>query len=104
MPREFEDEVKAGIALLDAKGPPDWRDKINTATLDLMETDHCVLGQVYGDYGKGIDALIPDAFHGGENWQRKIAPFGFTTPPKARGEEPFWELTAEWRRQLIGTA
>jgi hypothetical protein len=41
------EKVKRGIAVLEEKYGPDWVDRIDLDTLDLGESDSCVLGQVY---------------------------------------------------------
>lgn len=53
----FAERVDAGIALLDERGPEGWDDKINLATLNIANARDCVLGQVYGRYGAGCNAL-----------------------------------------------
>ena len=58
----IQDKVRRGFALLDAKGPPNWRTKINLHKLDMRNRCLCILGQLYGDYFKGKEALgIADA-------------------------------------------
>lgn len=49
--------VAAGAAFLDRQGPPNWRNKINTETLSLASSKHCVLGQIYGYYDTGLIKL-----------------------------------------------
>lgn len=44
--------VDAGMKMLDSK-EPDWYRNISTDVLDLMSTQACVLGQLYGSYGAG---------------------------------------------------
>jgi hypothetical protein len=51
------ERARAGMALLDEKAEPNWRELICVDSLDLSTTDCCVLGQVYGRYGYGIDEL-----------------------------------------------
>lgn len=40
---------------------PDWYRRLDLDRLDLASTRRCVLGQVYGDYGSGWDAVVPRA-------------------------------------------
>ena len=42
--------VQKGIALLDKKGPEDWREKVNLDTLDMIHGTNCIVGQIYGGY------------------------------------------------------
>jgi hypothetical protein len=49
--------ARRGAALLDQHGPSAWRDKINVETLDISKPSRCPLGQVYGSYSSGINAI-----------------------------------------------
>lgn len=40
------DRVKAGAAWLDIK-VPDWASRVDTATLSMVSSEHCVAGQVF---------------------------------------------------------
>lgn len=51
------DRARSGAYLLDCKGPKDWRKKVNLEILALSSDKHCVLGQIYGNYDLGMDAL-----------------------------------------------
>ncbi len=48
--------VKRGVVLLDSK-IKDWRSKINLTWLDMNSSDTCILGQIYGSYYAGCEAL-----------------------------------------------
>jgi hypothetical protein len=48
--------VRRGATLLDQE-QPDWFEEIDTRTLDVRYMDLCPLGQLYGDYKDGLDAL-----------------------------------------------
>lgn len=50
----YEENVRRGVALLDEKGVPDWRQKVDTRQLDMNSHYKCVLGQIYGSYGQGL--------------------------------------------------
>src|SRR6266704_6644415 len=52
----FEDRVAKGVALLSER-LPDWENAINIATLDMGCPQKCVLGQQFGSYIKGAEAL-----------------------------------------------
>lgn len=49
--------VKRGAEMLDEYGPEKWWDKIDVDTLSIMCPANCVLGQVYGSYGRGLKKL-----------------------------------------------
>jgi hypothetical protein len=63
--KEAVARVERGAELLDQKGPPDWRDKINLDNFDMGDGSRCVIGQVYrgqeaaffGRYGYGLGRL-----------------------------------------------
>src|SRR5258708_7417760 len=55
-PLMFEERIARGIALLD-KYRPEWRSLISLERLDMYSVEDCVLGQVYGNFGIGLDAL-----------------------------------------------
>jgi len=50
--------VERGFRLLDEMGPENWRGQIDWANLDMMSATKGVLGQLYGAYEDGLDALI----------------------------------------------
>ena len=82
--------VMAGIGMLDTYGPKNWRKKlgagIKARRFNLASTEHCVLGEVYGDFSEGIAAL-------GHNFD--ASDFGFNKPDEAPDSE--WKLLrAEW--------
>lgn len=51
-----QDRVRRGVARLDTYRPG-WRSEIDTDRLDLGSMYDCVLGQLYGSFSKGKDAL-----------------------------------------------
>lgn len=53
-------QVQYGCGLLD-KFCPGWADKINLDTFNISLTDRCVLGQLYGNYSKGLDKLMNES-------------------------------------------
>lgn len=53
----IEERVAAGVALLDAKGPADWRSLINLDILNLDDAYNCILGQLYGEFIQGARHL-----------------------------------------------
>lgn len=52
----YEAEVAAGAAYLDQKRPG-WDREIDLGTLSFPSTRDCVLGQLYGGYHRGTEAL-----------------------------------------------
>src|SRR6266566_2604542 len=53
---EFYRAVQAGSQLLD-KIEPGWASKINLSSLSLPTQCNCILGQIYGSYGKGLEKV-----------------------------------------------
>jgi hypothetical protein len=76
--------VDAGAALLDER-LPGWRDAVDPTRLVLTDPCNCVLGQVFGEYGRGLDLLAID----------NPALFGFL-----RGRSSWERLTEAWRKVL----
>lgn len=80
------DAVAAGMRLLDERGPADWMQRIDLDRLDITYASRCVLGQVYGTFAVGAEALdIPTTALGSY-------PYGFSALNVA--------ATGEWRRQI----
>lgn len=80
------ERVQRGIALLDERGPKDWRRRVDVATLDVCNPWRCVIGQVYGGYASGLAVL--ELVEPGED-------YGFD----CRRDEAA-ELNAAWRAAL----
>jgi hypothetical protein len=53
-------ELRAAVALLDRRAPG-WRRVVDPDRLRMASPTHCVLGQVFGDYQAGRDALVEGA-------------------------------------------
>lgn len=53
--KELIARMEKGRDLLDQR-TPDWRTKVNLSTFNIA-TLQCILGQVYGNYMKGLDEL-----------------------------------------------
>ncbi|QFG25422.1 hypothetical protein [Actinomadura sp. WMMB 499] len=45
--------AERGAELLD-KARPGWEKEVNLYRLDMMRTDDCVIGQLFGDWGNGL--------------------------------------------------
>lgn len=97
---DFTEQINNGIALLDSR-EPNWRDDVDVNTLDLHSLDNCVLGQVFGDYGRGMEALF-----GGERWMYSEvnAEHGFEAPERDENgnyiARPYADLTEQWVKAL----
>ena len=79
-----------GIALLDDYGPINWRAQIDLDRLDIQSGFACVLGQLYGTYSRGADALDFAAEDG--------AKYGFATSFNYR------MLNKRWKEELARSA
>jgi len=102
MAKSIEQRVADGIKLLDEK-VPDWRSKIDLATLKLSHPDRCILGQLGADriflgqlgasFSKGLSLVglkIGDSAN--------QAAYGFES--EYDGDE-YDELQEEWESALI---
>jgi hypothetical protein len=56
-PDEVAAELRAAVALLDVTVPR-WRRVVDPVRLDMTSSTRCVLGQVFGDYLAGRQALV----------------------------------------------
>jgi hypothetical protein len=52
----LREKVERGALLLDERHPG-WHHKINLNELNLESCTACVLGQLHGDFGQGLDEL-----------------------------------------------
>ena len=57
--QKLESAVAQGAKLLDDR-VPNWREEIDIDKLNMGSCLRCVLGQIYGEYEDGIDALNLD--------------------------------------------
>ena len=73
-----------GAQFLDEKRP-DWAKEINRKRLNMTSPYNCVLGQLYGFYHYGLNALCI----------RTSSDLGFITPDKAQGVH-FTALNQAW--------
>jgi hypothetical protein len=99
---ELEASARAGAELLNVKDPgwwhPDGARAIDLDTLDINSTSLCVLGQRYGDYGRGMLTI------GLECVNADSEPRGFTPP---LGVDPDTDevnsarLTQAWKELII---
>lgn len=54
---EVREAAARGIKLLDEYGPKNWTEQLHPGDLNLGSCAQCILGQVYGDFGRGTWAL-----------------------------------------------
>lgn len=98
---EARRRARNGIALLDERGPADWRQQVHILALDMGHPARDLLGQLYGSYYRGMTALF------GEDWDarpqdvdaqsgKSFAWFGFA--PVSEISSPM--LTNAWRKEL----
>jgi hypothetical protein len=96
------DAVARGAALLNER-VPGWRERLQLRRLHMEDCEQCVLGQIYGDYVMGLDALWPDLVMASED-----STFGFDLvrpyPPSPSKEERYKVLAAAWREAIAGGA
>lgn len=101
MSETAETRAAAGAALLDDQRPGWWR-AINVAELDMSDGHHDVLGQLYGDFIRGMNALDLNAIGNEGALLRDSVDLGFdlgfdldylTIAPGDR-------LTAAWRAEI----
>ena len=79
------ERVDAGAALLD-KRIPGWFNLVSVDTLKIYDPTLCVVGQLFGDYLGGLDAL-------GVNI---AAEYGFNAY-----DDEYTELDAAWRELIL---
>lgn len=91
------EKVQNGSNLLD-RVRPGWRDEIDLDTLDIGSLDCCVMGQLYGSYTRGLDALGltgKATAHGFSLGMGLIREF-----PAGAWKEKYEVLTDEWKLAL----
>lgn len=54
--RRITTNVKAGAAYLDVKDPG-WDARIDTSKLNIASSDSCILGQLHGNFVRGLVKL-----------------------------------------------
>lgn len=91
--------VADGAALLDDVAPG-WTETIDLSALDINRCDRCVLGQIYGNYIFGVDAIWGPGHE--DEWMRELlaVSYGFDIDFGAPPEDErahYRRLTDEWR-------
>jgi hypothetical protein len=81
------ERVERGAAML----PPRWHEKVNAATLDISNPFKCILGQLYGGYGRGLTVL------GISSWASELGFNGENKDDQDAMTEAWRELIAQRR-------
>lgn len=50
--------ARRGASFLDDTLGKEWTSKIDTEILDIASSNNCILGQIFGSYHDGIDAIF----------------------------------------------
>lgn len=87
MTGKYDEQIAAGMALLDEK-VPEWWQRIDVDRLNTASPCSCVLGQMYGFYGTGLEALGILGF---------ACDYGFGATGAGGG---YPSLTRAWRRAI----
>lgn len=96
----FKAAIAKGIALLDEKGPADWRTRVTKplSGQDFFTMDKCVLGQAMGNYSPAMEELGLGSPFTNPQWTAEDSPavaHGF-----APGDSNVHLLAAEWNTAL----
>lgn len=97
MRRVMQVRARRGLALLLDRFVPQRIADLDVASLDMAHGLRCVLGQMYGDFIIGAQALFGEDVLVDDNWRRTVAA-GFAVDLDV-GEE-YDDLTAAWRQVL----
>lgn len=91
---DFKENIELGVAWLN-EVKPNWLEDIDLDTLN-METNDCILGQVFGDYFN-VDFFVKYQGQFGPimDWA-KMDEYGFSTT-----EGYFPILQQEWKRKIL---
>jgi hypothetical protein len=81
-------KARKGAELLDTHNPG-WFRHVSLKTLDMRSIDKCIVGQVYGDWGRGMDEL--DHTFDNSDWRKLQADYGFDLP-----EEDYEDACFDW--------
>lgn len=101
----FREEAARGARLLDRK-VPGWADKIDLARFSMRHTRNDVLGQLFGTYLTGLDALFwSQSAERTRSWSYR---HGFAVDPQETHEgenlalefAAYRALTAAWVEQI----
>lgn len=79
----MQDRIKRGLELLDTEARG-WENEIDLTILDMGDSDVCILGQLYGTYRDGLEALTLSLSPEEAGFER------------VAGESTYTELTQTW--------
>lgn len=101
----FETPAPEGAALLDEK-LPGWADKIDLDAFVITSIYSCVLGQLYGGYGRGLGELFGEEIYTSNATEAKrlaerVASLGFDMSTIGEYDYSWGDLQKEWE-YLIG--
>lgn len=96
----YEDRVARGAELLD-RVRPGWHREITADRLAMDSCNQCILGQIYGDYGRGLKILMRFDLEVFDRSER----FGFEADsregmPAAWWQGTFARLADAWRAAI----
>lgn len=100
--------AKIGATILDVF-KPGWARSINLKRLDLSDCSACVLGQTFGDFGKGAETLFAmrrtnDGLFGYDPGAMQAArEAGFEVDVSVRSRltrSAYSNLTVAWKREI----
>lgn len=89
--------AERGGTFLDVQNPG-WYNRIDCASLDIGSGQHCVLGQLYGNFIKGLYALR--LFNDGGSILDHIADYGFGSHVAFNDHDRFGQLNEQWREVI----
>jgi hypothetical protein len=90
---KYDAAIDKGIALLDAK-VPEWCTKMQLDHLNLQRPRSCVLGQIFGSYTKGLDAIL--WIKGEDNRDANPSDYGFDID----FDGVYLQLTRRWKQRI----
>ena len=93
----YDAKVKRGVKLLDEHAH-NWWTTINPEILDMGSTCHCILGQTFGGYTRGLDALFGENnYHSQDEGSR----YGYDTGSEdSDGTKGYKNLRSAWVRAI----
>jgi hypothetical protein len=98
----MNENVARGAAILDELRPG-WYQDIDLEKLDLISSWHCVLGQLYGHFGEGLQATMTYRYRDGWGVFGSASAFGFMPADGYQESRPilYELLKAEWTKVII---
>ena len=93
-----EERVKLGIIVLDRFAPSNWRNLIDLNKLDIFDLRNCVLGQVFGNFGKGVEIISDYILETNHNLMTLGFALSVYNPSDIFNDNI--RLIEEWKKQL----